>query len=92
MAPAPNTSTSQPEGDPVTVNVEIPDDLKFVLVSDWDLLMHKKSLLVVKKMIQSMFTFRDCFGLSALDVLLRLFFDILKKLKAKMTRADLSVN
>jgi len=46
VAPDSN-STSQPEGNPVTVNVEIPDDLKFVLVSDWDLLMHKKSLLVL---------------------------------------------
>ena len=32
-----------------------------------------------KKMIQSMFTFRDCLGLSALDVLLRLFLTFWKK-------------
>ena len=78
VAPDPNNGTSQPEADPVTVNVEIPDDLKFVLVSDWDLLMHKKSLLVVKNDSVNVHFQRlprvICFGCST-----QAFFDILKK-------------
>ena len=31
------------EGENIKINVDIPEELKFVLVSDWDLLTHKKS-------------------------------------------------
>ena len=32
------------EGESIKINVDIPEELKFVLVSDWDLLTHKKSI------------------------------------------------
>lgn len=35
------------EGEPIKLRVVIPDGLKFVLVSDWDLVVHKKNIFIL---------------------------------------------